>query len=80
MARVALPKMTPTAEGGWTARKRIPADVQDAYEKVYRVRWEERFNSGPVPFSLAREKLAGWANDIDGSATSAPSARVAGVH
>jgi hypothetical protein len=57
--------MDPTAEGGWTARKRIPADVQDAYEKVYRVRWEERFNSGPVPLSLAREKLTAWVNDIE---------------
>jgi integrase len=57
--------MTPTAEGGWTARKRIPADVQGAYEKTYRVRWEERFNSGPVPLSLAREKLIEWVNDIE---------------
>jgi integrase len=65
MARVALPKMTPTAEGGWTARKRIPADVQDAYEKVYRVRWEERFNSGAVPLPLAREKLTAWTNDME---------------
>jgi hypothetical protein len=57
--------MTPTAEGGWTARKRIPADVQDAYEKVYRVRWEERFNSGAVPLPLAREKLTAWTNDME---------------
>jgi integrase len=57
--------MTSTAEGGWTARKRIPADVQDAYERVYRVRWEEWFNSGPVPLALAREKLTDWFNDVE---------------
>jgi integrase len=65
MAHVVLPKMTPTAVGGFSARKRIPQDVQNEYEKVYRVRWEERFNSGPVPLSLAREKLTDWFNDIE---------------
>jgi integrase len=57
--------MTPTAEGGFSARKRIPEDVQDGYEKLYGVRWEERFNSGPVPLSLAREKLTDWFNEVE---------------
>jgi integrase len=58
--------MTPTAEGGFSARKRIPEDVQDGYETLYGLRWEERFNSGPVPLSLAREKLTDWFNDVEG--------------
>jgi hypothetical protein len=36
MPRVAT-KLSPTKSGGWFARKRIPADVQDDYEKLYRV-------------------------------------------
>jgi integrase len=65
MARVVLPKMTPTAEGGFSARKRIPEDVQDAYQELYGKKHEERFNSGPVPVGLAREKLTAWFNEME---------------
>jgi len=34
MPRVAT-KLTPTHEGGFTARKVIPADVRDEYAKLY---------------------------------------------
>ena len=60
-----LPKMTPTAEGGWTARKVIPEDVQDEYQRLYAKKYEERFNSGPVPVALARQNLASWFNKIE---------------
>jgi integrase len=46
-------------------RKRIPADVQDAYEKIYGIRWEERYNSGPVAPLLARAKHREWLTDIE---------------
>jgi integrase len=57
--------MTPTAEGGWTARKRIPVDVQVAYHALYGKKHEEWFNSGPVLVGLAKEKLVVWGNEID---------------
>jgi hypothetical protein len=60
-----LPKMTPTAEGGWTARKVIPEDVQDEYQRLHAKKYEERFNSGPVPVALARQNLASWFNKIE---------------
>jgi len=31
----------PTKSGGWFARKRIPADVQDDYEKLSRLTYVE---------------------------------------
>jgi hypothetical protein len=53
MPRVAN-KISPNQDGSFGGRKRVPADVQDAYAKLHGVRWEERFNSGPVPIGLAR--------------------------
>jgi len=44
MVRVAF-MLSPSASGGFTARQRIPKDCQDAYEKLYGVRCEERWNS-----------------------------------
>ena len=46
MPRVAT-KLTPTKGGGFTARKRIPEDVQDDYERLYDVRWEARLTIDP---------------------------------
>ena len=40
-ARVAT-KLSHRKSGGWMARKRIPAGVQEAYATLYGVRWEER--------------------------------------
>jgi integrase len=64
MARVAT-KLTPTAQGGFSGRKRIPADVQDEYQKLYGKRHEERFNSGAVPAALARKKHREWLSEIE---------------
>jgi integrase len=63
MPRVAT-KLTPTAEGGWFARKRIPSDVQDAYHARHGQRWEERFNSGPMALTLARARHWTWLSEI----------------
>ena len=68
MARVAT-KITPTSEGGFSARKRIPADVQDAYQKLYGKKYEEWFNSGPIPIALARAKHREWLNEIEARIT-----------
>jgi integrase len=64
MARVAT-KLTPTSEGGFSARKRIPADVQATYQKLHRKKYEEWFNSGPMPIGLARAKHREWLNEIE---------------
>ncbi|MGB9389338.1 MAG: hypothetical protein WCB70_05010, partial [Xanthobacteraceae bacterium] len=68
MARVAT-KITPTSEGGFSARKRIPADVRDAYQKHYGKKHEEWFNSGPMPIALARAKHREWLNEIEARIT-----------
>jgi integrase len=57
--------MRPTAEGGWSARKVIPEDVQDDYLRLYGKKHEERFNSGRVPIVLARQNLANWFNEVE---------------
>jgi hypothetical protein len=67
MARVET-KLTPTAEGGFTARKRIPADVREEYGPLFGKRkpqWEAWFNSGPMLIGLARAKHRGWLSDIE---------------
>jgi integrase len=65
MVRVGT-NLTPNKSGGFTARKRIPADVQDDYARLFEgVRWEERFNSGPVSFTLARAQHREWETKIE---------------
>jgi integrase len=64
MPRVAT-KLTPTKSGGWFARKRIPEDVQDAYEKLYGVRWEERLALPPISSAKARASHRDWLNEIE---------------
>jgi integrase len=68
MVRVAT-KLERTASGGFTARKRIPEDAQETYERLYGRRWEERFNSGPVSIGLARQKHREWLNEIEARIT-----------
>ena len=67
MARVET-KLTPTKDGGFTARKRIPADVQRGVQTALwcgKPQWEAWFNSGPVPIGLARAKHREWLSDIE---------------
>jgi hypothetical protein len=64
MPRLAT-KLPPTNSGGWFARKRIPEDVQDAYEKLYDVRWEERLTLEPMTSANARARVRDWLNEIE---------------
>jgi hypothetical protein len=65
MARVAT-KLTPTKGGGFTARKRIPEDVQADYLERYGVRWEARLSLDPgTPILLARAKHREWLSEIE---------------
>ncbi|MGY4356081.1 hypothetical protein ACVWZR_005133 [Bradyrhizobium sp. i1.3.1] len=52
--------------GGFIARKGIPADVRDDYERLYGVRWEAqlRIPSGtPIPF--AKSQHGEWLAEIE---------------
>ena len=65
MPRVAT-QLTPTKGGGFTARKRIPDDAQDDYERLYGVRWEARLGIDPgTPVLLARAKHREWLSEIE---------------
>jgi hypothetical protein len=65
MPRVAT-QLTPTKGGGFTARKRIPTDVQNDYERLYGVRWEARLNITPgTPIVQARAQHSEWLSDIE---------------
>jgi integrase len=63
MARVAF-KLTPTAEGGFTTRKRIPNDVREEYARLYGKRSEDWFNTGPASAALATVKASEWHSEI----------------
>jgi integrase len=64
MPRLAT-KLTPTANGGFFARKVIPRDVRDEYARRYSQRTEERLNTGPMAISPARTKHREWSNEIE---------------
>jgi hypothetical protein len=65
MPRVAT-KLAPTRSGGFVARKRIPKDVQEEYERLYGVQWEARFKAPPgAPITLARAKHREWLTEIE---------------
>jgi hypothetical protein len=66
MPRVAT-KLTPTKGGGFTARKRIPEDVQNEYERLHRVRWEARLRiASGTPIVQARALHREWLTEIEG--------------
>lgn len=52
--------LLPAARGGYTARKQIPLDVRDEYERLYRSRHEAWFNSGPVGMQQAKALHRDW--------------------
>jgi integrase len=58
-------KLAPTQEGGFIARKVIPADVRAEYAKLYGRRVEERLNTGPMPILHARAKHREWSSEIE---------------
>jgi integrase len=64
MPRVAT-KLTPTGTGGFMARKRVPADVQDEYAKLYGLHAEERLNTGPMTIFHARARHREWSTEIE---------------
>ena len=65
MPRVAI-KLSPTKSGGFIARKRIPADVQSEYQRLYGVEWEERLNTGAgITLNLARAMHREWLTEIE---------------
>jgi hypothetical protein len=65
MPRVAT-KLTPTKSGGFTARKRIPEDTQDEYERLYGVRWEQRLSIAPgTPVLQGRAQHREWLSEIE---------------
>src|SRR4051794_36739796 len=64
MPRIAT-KLLPSARGGFSARKTLPADVKAEYSKLYGQRTEERFHSGDTPLTLARAKHRDWLNEIE---------------
>jgi integrase len=74
-------KLIPNQDGSWSARKRIPADVQEAYAKLYGMRWEVRFNSGPaLPMVTVRAKHREWLTEIENRIANIRAERNGGGH
>ncbi|UFX44448.1 hypothetical protein HAP47_0036580 [Bradyrhizobium sp. 41S5] len=52
--------------GEWFARKGVPADVRDEYERLYGVRWEAQLRlPGDIPKHEAKKQLAEWTADVE---------------
>jgi integrase len=66
MTRVVTPKLTTNKSGGFSARKRIPADVRERYHEFYGKRAEDWLNiPGPVTAHGALAKVREWATEIE---------------
>lgn len=62
-----MPSLTKAPNGDWFARKVIPADVRDAYQRAYGVRCEERFRLTAVKSAgEAKAAFAGWVALMEG--------------
>jgi hypothetical protein len=52
--------------GEWFARKGVPADVRDEYERLYGVRWEVHLKlSGDTAKHEAKKLLAEWTAEVE---------------
>lgn len=62
-----MPKLSRAKNGDWFARKVIPPDVRDAYQRAYGVRQEERFRlTTDKSAGEAKAAFAQWVADIEG--------------
>lgn len=63
---IPMPALTRAKNGDWFARKVIPSDVRDAYQRAYGVRQEERFRltTDRAP-GEAKAAYAEWIADIE---------------
>ena len=63
MRMVALNRLK---NGKWFARKGIPVDVQDEYERLYEARWEAQLRlPGDTPRHEAKVRLGEWEAEIE---------------
>ncbi|MGP8123572.1 MAG: hypothetical protein ACLP8B_23995, partial [Xanthobacteraceae bacterium] len=54
------------SSGDWTARKVIPADVRDAYKRLYGVAREAKFNApAATPKGEAKALCAEWLAGVE---------------
>lgn len=62
-----MPALSRAKNGDWFARKVIPADVRDAYQRAYGLRQEERFRlTTDKSAGEAKVAYAEWVADIEG--------------
>lgn len=63
---ILMTSLTRAKNGDWFARKGIPADVRDSYQRAYGVRQEERFRS-PAGISQSKAKIefSEWLAEIE---------------
>lgn len=61
-----MPSLKRAKNGDWLARKAIPAELRDAYQRAYGIRQEERFRvpSGKSP-GEAKAAFVEWLADIE---------------
>ena len=61
-----MASLTRSKSGSWTARKGIPKDVQDEYERLYGQRWEAKLTlSSRLTPHQAKAETAEWVADIE---------------
>jgi len=64
---ISMPALTRAKNGDWFARKVIPGDVRDAYQRAYGIRQEERFRlTTDKTAGEAKAAFADWMADIEG--------------
>ncbi|MHA6690435.1 hypothetical protein [Devosia sp. A449] len=72
---ILMPNLTKANNGDWFARKAIPPDVRDAYQRAYGVRQEVRFRRSGLSTGQAKFAFAEWVAEVEGRIESLRSAR-----
>ena len=63
--------LTKDTNGNYRARKRLPADVQDEFARLYGPRYEAKFFApASTPASAAKRLFGEWLADVEGGITS----------
>lgn len=78
---VLMPSLARARNGDWFARKVIPADVRDAYQRAYGVRQEERFRRpSTLTANQAKAEFAEWVAEVEGRIASLRASLTGSVH
>ncbi|HWU65162.1 MAG TPA: hypothetical protein VN112_24335 [Ensifer sp.] len=78
--KILMPALKRATNGDWFARKVIPQDVRDEYQRAHGVRQEERFrHPSSMPAGQAKAEFAEWVSEVERRITALRTSKVGGA-